>query len=385
MRRLILFLAAMTSAAPVIVTAQSSQYGVRGIGLTGRQLSVRSLGVGGAMSLFDGGSSVNPAGLALLQTTSMEVSTTQSWRNSENLGGSASARDQRFPHLMVGGPLPSLPLAVGLSFSTYADRDFTLVTEGVDSPRGVPINVTDTLGSTGGINDLRLGVAWTPTSRIRVGVGLHFLTGSNRMFSRRAWEDTSYQSERQEAELTYSGMGLSAGVIMQLSPRFLLGASARQDGKLSIERDSTAEYNLELPWTLTAGARFLVSPRLAVAGQVVSRDWSVADPELVAQGGVGARNTIEYSGGLQLVRNTRRPDHLPLRIGVRHAKLPFLLTEGQQPQELGISVGTGIRFAGDLGGIDLALERIQRDQAGSFKETAWQLSIGVSVRAPTPR
>ena len=58
----------------------------------------------------------------------------------------------------MAGPVPGSALALGLSYSNFAVRDFVLVSEGTDSPRGVPIAVTDTLGSTGGINDLRAGV-----------------------------------------------------------------------------------------------------------------------------------------------------------------------------------------------------------------------------------
>lgn len=384
MRRTVMFLLALAGTYGTSLPAQSSQFGIRGIGLPGRGLSVRALGAGGAMSLFDGGSSQNPAALALLPSASMVFSTTQSWRNSENPGGEASSRDQRFPHIMIGGPVPGSGLAAGLSFSTYADRDFTLVTEGVESPRGVPVEVTDTLGSTGGISDLRLGVAWTPASRIQVGAGLHFLTGSNRMFSRRAWADTNYVAVRQAAELSYSGMGVSIGMTIQATPRLFLAGAVRQDGRLKIERDSTPAGELDLPWTFAAGARFRPTDRLALSAQVSSRDWAVADPELVAQGGVGARNTIEYSGGLEYARNTRRPDHLPLRLGVRHGQLPFLLAQGSQPKEFAISAGTGFRFAGDLGGIDLAVERVMRKQGESFRESAWQLTLGVSVRAATP-
>ena len=89
--------------------------------------------------------------------------------------------------------------------------------------------------------------------------------------------------------------------------------------------------------------------------------------------------------GVEYARNPRRPDHLPLRLGVRHGQLPFLLVQGSQPKELGIAIGTGFRFAGDLGGIDLAMERVTRKQGESYRESAWQLTLGVSVRATPPR
>ena len=79
-------------------------------------------------------------------------------------------------------------------------------------------------------------------------------------------------------------------------------------------------------------------------------------------------------------RNRRRAAHLPFRLGVRYAQLPYLLVQGQQPTELGIAAGTGLRFAGDRGGVDLSLERVTREQGPSYRETAWIFSLGMSVR-----
>jgi hypothetical protein len=110
----------------------------------------------------------------------------------------------------------------------------------------------------------------------------------------------------------------------------------------------------------------------------------VAGDDLMALGGTGAANTIEAAAGIELVRNTRRPDHLPLRLGVRYAELPFLITAGSQPTEIGLSLGTGLRFARDLGGIDLTGERVRRTQGSGFAETSWQLSVGVTLRGLLP-
>jgi hypothetical protein len=136
-----------------------------------------------------------------------------------------------------------------------------------------------------------------------------------------------------------------------------------------------------MPWTLAAGAHIAVGRRLDVAAQVSTRDWSVANDALVGEGAVGVRNTIEYSAGLELIRNVRRRDHLPLRLGIRSAQLPFLLVQGTQPKELGVSVGTALRFANNLAGVDLALERIRRTQGDAYRENAWLLSVGFSVRS----
>lgn len=381
MRRVHLLVLALLAVPRAEATAQSSQFGVRGLGLPGRAASTRTLATGGAMGLFDGESSLNPAALWSLSLATTSITSSQSWRTSTNPGGEGTARDNRFPQFLIGGPIPKTPLSIGISYSTYADRDFTLATSGTDSPRGVPIGVVDTLSSTGGINDLRVGVAWGITPKLQVGAAVHALTGSNRLASRRVWEDTTFLAPRQTAELDYLAFGVSVGAIIRPVAGVALAGSIRRDGSLDVRRDSLPTTTVELPWTLSGGMRVALAPRLEVAAHVSTRDWSVANDALVGQGAVGARNTVEYSAGLEYVRNARRRDQLPLRLGIRSAQLPFLLAQGTQPKELGISVGTALRFANNLAGVDLALERIRRTQGDAFREDAWLFSVGISVRS----
>ena len=384
MTRRVASLTAILLAAAASASAQSSQFGVRGLGHPGRAASARTLALGGSLGIFDGQSSQNPAALSQLATITSVFTAVSSWRNAENPVGEASLRSTRFPQVMVGGPVARTPLSVAFSYSNYADRDFSIVSTGTASPRGVPVGYADTLSSRGGVNDLRLAGSWKLTPTIAVGAGVHFLTGSNRLSTRRVFDDSTYISAEQRAELSYQGVGFSAGVVMQPAAGVALAASFRRDGSLDIERDSTATGTIKLPTTLSAGARYRLRPGFDIAAQLTSRNWSVADDGLRANGGVGARNTLELSAGAEWQTNARRIGHRPIRLGVRHAKLPFLLVEGEQPTEWGVSVGSGLRFrpssdARDVGGLDIALERIQRKQGPDYSESAWLLSVGVSI------
>jgi hypothetical protein len=383
MRRPVL-LAALVLAANAPLSGQSSLFGVRGLGHPGRPQSVASLGTAGANESFDGRSAGNPASIGLLNATVLGFTSSLAWRSTSTAAGDGSTREHRFPHFLVGGPIPGTRLAGAVSFSNYAVRDYTLVTEGTDAPRGVPIAISDTVGSTGGINDLRVAMAWTPTHGLTLGGGVHLLTGSNRVFSVRAWEDPEYLPVRQRAELAYAGFGVSAGLVYQAGPRLHLAASVRHDGSLELERDSVAAGTIDLPLTIQGAARLRLSERIAASASAKSRSWSRADDGVVALGGVGARNTVEFAAGVEMVRNLRSPDHLPIRVGVRHGQLPFLLHADRQASETGIAVGTGLRFAGGTGGIDLSLERITRTEDESVSESAWHLSIGVSLRGLLP-
>lgn len=372
---------AVCTAGPL--AAQSSEFGVRGLGLPGRSSSARVLGGGGALGLFDGESSLNPASLSTLSLTTAVFTMSNNRRTSVNPAGEASGRDTRFPQVLIGGPIPRSRFVVGVSYSMFADRDFQLVTTGTASPRGIPIAVTDTLTSRGGIADLRIATGYALSPRFSIGGGVHFLTGSNRMSTRRVWADSQYAALEEKAELSYHAVGFSAGFVFLPTPRVTIAGSVRRDGRMSIERDSTRTGEVTMPMQLAGGIRLQASRRIAIAGQAILRDWSKADSGLVANGAIGARDTREFSGGIELYTNARRPSNKPIRLGVRYAELPFLLTTVGQPSEFTLSAGTGIRFARDLGGIDLALERVRRKQGVDFTETGWQFTLGISVRPGT--
>jgi hypothetical protein len=392
MRRL---LSALLSGALAILAVgpafgQSSQFGIRGLGVPGRGLSARSLGLGGGDGLFDGESSLNPAALSTLNTSTALFTSSGSWGSSTNPLGSQSSRDTRFPQILIGGPIPGTRLGIGVSYSLYTDRDFTVVSDGVAAPRGVDIPVHDTLSSRGGIDDLRIGASWRVDSTLAIGAGFHFLTGSNRLSSRRYWEDTTYSSPAESAELAYGGIGVSVGLLWQPVHGVQLAGAFRHDGAVTVQRDSTGVDQLllptrtigavPLPTTISGAIRLTPSKRFSVMGSVIRRNWSVSDSSLVAQGAPGAANTLEMNGGVEIYRDRLRANRYPLRLGARYATLPFLLVASRQPSEYSFSVGTGRRFAADRGGFDIAVEHVWRSQGSGYAETAWVVTIGLSVR-----
>jgi len=293
-------------------------------------------------------------------------------------GASESLRETRFPLVTIAGPTKRIPLVLGLSYSSYTDRDFTLATGDTLDLRGAPVPVFDTLSSRGGLSDLRVAGAWR-LPRTSLGGGFHVLTGSDRLQSKRTFEDPSYLPIAEKTELSYAGIGASVGVIHQLGGGLAVAALARSDGHVGVDRDSTRVSEMDLPYTLGLGARWQLTPKLALAGQGIVRTWSASNSDLLAAGAPGSENTVDLAVGAEYVGDPRRPGRRPLRVGGHYATLPFLLEAGRQPTEFGVAAGSGIRFAQDRGGVDLALEYISRS-AGEFSERSFQVTIGVSVR-----
>jgi hypothetical protein len=366
-------------ALPPFVAAQSSQFGVRGLGYPGRALSAHAMGSAGAFGLFDSESSQNPASLGFLTALTAVFTGLQDYRHVENPAGTASLREPRFPQVGVAGPFRTVPVVIGLSFSNYTSRDFTLAAVDTLTLRGAPVQANDTLSSRGGLSDLRIAGAYRLHDRWTFGGAFHVLTGTNRLESRRTFADSSYLPTLQKSEVSYAGIGASVGVIGRLGSSAGVAFMVRSDGHLNLDRDSARVARVDLPYTFGFGLRARPFPKLDLGSQVLFRTWSGANSDLLEQGGTGADNTFEVAFGGEFTGDLKRPYHRVLRFGARYAKLPFLLDPEGQPSEFALSVGTGARFAQQRGGIDLSLEHVWR-HLGDTKERAFLIGIGVSLR-----
>ena len=382
MRRFLPLLLVCAASPPLL--AQSSEFGTRGLGLPGRAESVRSLGTGGSFGLFDPGSSQNPATLADVYVLTATFTGMENFRSSTGPSGSVSGRDMRFPQITVAGPVGHRPFSVGASYSNYADRDFSVATMSELELRGVPVSSFDTLTSRGGLNDLRLGVGYRGPSGFHLGAAFHVITGSARTELRRSFSDTAYSAVFQSAEISYAGIGGSAGLTYS-SGRVGFAAMARADGHANVDRDSTRVSRIGLPVSFGAGVRFHAGQRLDLAAQGIYRGWSAADASLIAGGGTGAQNVVSFAAGGEYTTDLRRPYRRPLRFGAHYTRLPFPIVAGERPSEFGVAVGSGTRFLDprtrrEVAGLDLALERVWRREGTSYREGAWLVTFGVTIK-----
>lgn len=378
-KRTTLLVLALLAAAPVGLVGQASQFGVRALGLPSLPVSARSHGTAGALGFFDPESAINPASLRGVSRSTASFNLLQSWRTSENPFGRTSGNDTQFPLFFAAGPIGSR-LVGSVSAAVYADRTFGLALEDSLVLRDLPVVAYDTILSRGGISDLRAGLAYRIGPRAAVGLGLHLLSGTNRIEFRRHFSDSAYFPVGLRNELSFSGFGVSLGALVEPAAGLQLAAFARLDGDLSLDRDTTDIGDLSLPRSLGAGARWQAGRRVILAGHVFAQTWSRLDPDLKARGGVGAVNTIAVAGGLEWFRSGTRPGRLPVRAGVRWSELPFPVEEGVGGgRELAVALGTGFRFAGDRGSVDVAGERIWRDE-GLFRERAFALKLSIGIR-----
>jgi hypothetical protein len=161
-----------------------------------------------------------------------------------------------------------------------------------------------------------------------------------------------------------------------------VAAVLRNDGEVRVRRDSLSEttYPVDLPLSAAIGFQYRLAPRILLAGQGLWKGWGATNAELVAVGGTGPRDTWEGGFGAEYYTNIDRPTRLPIRLGIRRASMPFPLQTGEMPVETNVALGTGFLFAQDMGGVDLALERVWRNEASAFEERAWLLTATATLR-----
>ncbi|MDX2192421.1 MAG: hypothetical protein NW201_03635 [Gemmatimonadales bacterium] len=376
----LLVVAALVAVLPAAAAAQSSIFGIRALGVPSRALSARATGTGGGYGYFDAESGMNPAAIGGIGTLTTVFTGMQEFRSSTSLGGTGDVRTARFPHIMIVGPVPGKPLAVSVGVSAYTDRDFALTSADTALIRGQQVIVSDTVLARGGLNDVGLRAAWVRGGSVALGVGFHFITGSVRQELRRGFDNGAFLPTTQRAQISYNGIGVSAGAMVRVRGNLFAAAQARVDGSLQTYRDELALGTIALPATFGVGLRWQPLPRLDIAGFAQRRSWGRADSSLVAQGAAGATDTWDAAFGFEWLRDARFPWQRPLRLGARYGTLPFFVTRGQQPREYALSAGTGFRFANGRGGIDLSLERVWRDDGTGRRESGWLIGAGVSVR-----
>ncbi len=378
MRALAPLALATVLAGPLV--AQASEFGTRGFGLPLRPISVRASATGGAFGFFDIESASNPSSFAFVGRSNVSFQTVQTWTSAENPVGTASTRDNRYPGFMVAAPLGGTRLAIAVSASGYTDRNFSLASMDTVILRDEPVETTDTLTSLGGISDLRAAMAWRMSSKVQWGLGLHLLTGSNRITNHRVFSDTTYSGASEHSTISYLSYGLSIGVTARPIPILTLAGMARADTRIRIERDTAQAGRVNLPMTLGAGARLQLGRRLLMAGSATFRNWERSDSGLVALGGLGSRNTTEWDVGFEFIPKPTHPGSHPIRLGMYRSGLPFPLQAGLVQRETGISAGTSLEFAGGRARSDITLSRVWRSGGPDFSERAVMLNAGISIR-----
>jgi len=380
MRRHVLRSAALAAAA-LVCWAQAapadSVFGIRGLGLLGRPLSARAAATGGAFSLFDAATPMNPATLGLWRVTSGWAVGAGTQRRFDDGTASASLGSTRFPLFGFASPVGAR-LVLAVTVGEYLDRTWAVRDSGVTVLRDTAVSFVDEARSVGGASDLRLGVAYRASDRLLVGIGLHALAGSTSLSVTRTFSSVAFTTFSDLAVTDFTGTGLSVGAQMRVNGKLAVSGMARVNSRLKAASTSGATVRVAQPYEIAGGVGFSPAPGISLSASAGLQTWARAADDLEAAGQARSRDVrnVSVGGEVEVLRVGGRM--VPVRLGYRWRELPFPL-DGAALAEHALGGGFGLTLAGGRATVDLGLEVGDR-AAGGVHERFTTGHVGVIVR-----
>lgn len=380
MRALRLASSAVMAATLVLAPNAGAQsaLSLQGYGYPQGGLGTRAGAAGGAFAEFDATSSRNPTSLADWSgRAGLYFQYEPEFRRVSAGNRTDKTTTARFPAVL--GALPVFGRGMlAFSASSFLDRSFATKTEsqqvfGVDTVR-----FTESVLSTGAINDLRIAGSYVVAAQFVVGAGLHVYTGENRFRIAREFPDSSvYGTLRRNSVLEFTGTGISGGVQWRPLRLLAIAASGRMGGTLEALINDSTVSKASIPDRFGIGLRFDGLPGTSIAISADHIAWSQMNGLATAR--VNARDAWDYGVGVDLAASRLRGAPVAIRAGYRKRTLPFDAA-GQEVTESSFSGGLSLPIAGPRAGLDLSLVRATRDATLAVKESAWTISMGLTVR-----
>lgn len=373
MRRVLLVLA-LAAGASLDAGAQGA-LAVQGFGYPTGQLSAASLGLGGANAEIDPASPINPANLGRPTRYSIYLQYEPEFRRTTIGGSSSNTTTIRFPGFLMSGAIGRFTL--GASFSTLLDRTWSNVYTDTIVIDGTPQSSTLIAGSDGAMNDARFASSFWINPRLQVGLGVHAISGENRVQFGRFFADSSgLGNVSQSSVINFSGRAFSLGVIGAPTSNLLLGASARIGGDVTAEQADEPLSEAKVPSRFGVTAAWFGIPNTTIAARLERTEWTALDG--LSTSATTLFDATELGLGVDVVGPRIGQAFSTARVGFRDRTLPYGVN-GEQVSERSLSGGLAIPLARGRGNIDLALQRATRKAAGAT-EKAWFLSIGLGIR-----
>jgi hypothetical protein len=362
---------------PRLIHAQANLSG-QGLGYPTGQLSARAMGTGGAIAEIDPVSQVNPAALSFIGTTTLFFQIEPEYRSV--ITGSATDKTTTARYPLFAGVLPlGSDWAIGVSSATLLDRTWTTRTQGNVVFGTDTVNSTIVNGSNGSINDLRIAAAWAPSTYLRLGLGGHLMSGSDRVFAGLSFDNPAYANFADSSTLSFDGGAVSGGIELIAPKIAIASASFRKGGHLNAMRSDTALGSARVPDRLGFSLAFIGAAGTQIAARTSYDKWSALNG--LRRGGAIAVDAWDTSVGADISGPRLGSEPLMLRLGGRWRTLPFEVGAGNNKvKEQSLSGGIGTAFGGGRVLTDISLVHARRDAGIATSERAWTLSIGLGIR-----
>ena len=358
--------------------AQASLSG-QGLGYPTGQISTRAEGAGGATAEIDPLSLVNPAALGFIGTTTLFFQIEPEYRRVTVGSATDNTTTARYPLFSAVLPLGA-KWAFAISSATLLDRTWTTsvdsnVVFGTDT-----VSSTFLFGSSGSINDLRIGASWAPTTYIRLGLGGHLISGSDRVFVGRTFvQNAAFGNFADSTTLGFDGGAVSAGIEIVAPKLAIASASFRKGGNLNATRNDTTLGSARVPDRLGFSLAYIGAAGTQIAARTSLDKWSSLNA--LSGGASRAVDAWDSSVGADIAGPRLGNWPLMLRVGGRWRTLPFTIgPTHDKVTEQSFSGGVGTTLAGGRVLTDVTMLHARRDAGIGISERAWTLSIGFGIR-----
>lgn len=367
-------LLAVVWAAPL--SAQGS-VSIQGFGYPSGGLSTRAAGAGGAFAEFDFATTRNPSSLLGWGRGGVYLQYDPEFRSVHAPTGSEDAIIARFPLTMAALQVGSRGIAAA-SFSTLLDRTWATRVRGGQILGPDSVGYLETVESTGAINDLRLALAYSISDALSVGVGVHGVTGGNRMRLVRTFDDSlKYGTLVRGLTLSYLGNALSLGATWRPSRFLAVAASARFGGNLDLRIGDTLAASANVPGRMGFSVRYDGLPGASVAFTAEQTNWS--DMARLSETSLVVHDVWEYGAGAELSGPRIRGVPTLISLGYRRRDLPFSIGSAEVPERF-LSAALGLPLVGPRAIFDIGMQRASRGEINGVRETAIILSFGLTIR-----
>ena len=348
-----------------------------GFGYPAGLLSSRALGTGGAIGEIDPLSASNPASILSFGGSALYFQLEPEYRTLHVGAATENTSIARYP--LVGAAIPiTQDVMLGLSVSNLLDRSFQTSTRGLQTIGDSSIGTTNTFKSDGAIGDLRLALAWAATPWLKLGAAAHAITGDNRVRNTQVFDDsTRFARLVDTATVGYTGHAYSAGFEVIAARDWSLAGSYRRGGPLSLKRGDTTIASAHVPNRVAVSAAYLGIRGSSIAVRTAKDSWT----SLASLGSSSLRisEAWDTSVGADMLGPKFGASALQLRAGARWRTLPFG-TSTSSVSEKSYSLGAGTQLARGRAALDITGIRAMREAGANLSETAFTLSVGVTVR-----
>ena len=364
----------------VLATSAGAQgtLSTQGLGFPPGQLGTAARTMGGAIGEADPFSPLNPAALGLLNSAIISMQAEPEYRTV--VVGPVTQRTSvaRFP-LFQGAMALGSRWGVGVAASTLLDRTWSTTTRDTQMIGGSPVPASVSEHSDGSIADTRIGVSYAPRQWVKIGVGVHAISGRDQLHTIRAFDDTErFATDTQATVLSFGGNAMSVGAVFMIGRAAVIGASYRAGGGISSETRTETVGTGAVPDRMGASFIYTGISGAAFALRVAKDEWSALSG--LAKN-LKIHEGIDLGAGVELTGPTLGSNQMGFRLGGRWRTLPF------SPNDTPVKEQT---YSGGFA-LPMARSRIELNVGGLYalrtngaiggaKEKAWTLSTGFSVR-----